>query len=107
MAKYLDKDGYPTKELLHTIEKWDVLKNKDPKGLIRLIEDNWQFADIGYFHFKDKGKKWKLELHTCGWSGNEDIAGALHQSNFWFCFWQKSERGGHFYFEGPNKWLVK
>jgi hypothetical protein len=63
--------------------------------LIEYIEDRWAFPD--YFHW-DPGTE-TLELHTAGWSGNEDTIGAL-QSNamFWALYWQKSERGGHYYF---------
>lgn len=95
----LDKDGYPDRESLKEIRKWDVLK-KGVTDLIELIEDNWHFADAGYFKLKKRGKKFRLELHTAGWSGNEDVIEALKKSNFWWSFWKKSERGGHYYFEG-------
>jgi len=40
----------------------------------------------------------KLELHTGGWSGNEDIIEALKKSYFWIFYWEKSVKGGHYYF---------
>jgi hypothetical protein len=45
----------------------------------------------------------KLELHTGGWSGNEEIISVLQNSMFWVMYWQKSERGGHYYFELPER----
>lgn len=62
-----------------------------------MIEKLWCYANIGFIL---KGKrKLRLELHTQGWSGNESIVNALQKTMFWFMFWQKSVRGGHYYFK--------
>lgn len=90
----LDKDGYPTEEELKTIRKWTILK--PVLDLIEYIREIWWQPEWG---FKLKGKKViTLELHTGGWSGNEDIVNALSQSMFWHLYWEKSCRGGHHYF---------
>ena len=93
---------YPTKLILKTIEKWEILK-KGIIPLINLIEENWQFADVGYFKFEKNKNKFKLELHTGGWSGNEDIINSLTKNIFWTVYWIKTERGGHYYFKGKIK----
>lgn len=62
------------------------------KELIDLLFDIWTYKD--YISFTDG----KLELHTGGYSANEEIITELSQTSFWFFFWQKSERGGHHYF---------
>lgn len=86
---------YPSNVVLKTIKEWDILK-QSVEELLELIENEWEYAEDG--GFKRKGKI--LELHTCGWSGNEDIIGALRSNfGFWSCFWWKSERGGHYWFE--------
>ena len=41
----------------------------------------------------------KLELHTWGWSGNEDIIIALQMNKAFWKFLKKEEAGGHYYFE--------
>ena len=87
---------YPTKETLKQIEKWNV--EKGTAVLLGLLQDIWYWED--YLKLKQKGNKFKLELHTGGWSGNEEIIRALRASDFWMVYWQKSERGGHYYFEG-------
>lgn len=88
-----DKDRYPTEEELNIVKNWDC---KDPKGLVDYIESIWWMADWG---FKLTGKKvLKLELHTGGWSGNEDIIDALQNTFLWWLYWEKSVRGGHYYF---------
>ena len=82
---------YPTDKELERIEKW----LHQERGLIDFVRSLWEYADVGYFVLDGN----KLELHTGGWSGNEDIIEAL-KSNFifWNVTWRKSERGGHYYF---------
>lgn len=76
------------------IREWDVVRN-GYNDLIQLIQDNWKYEEFGYFTLKGK----TLELHTGGWSGNEDIIDALKKTDFWIAYWIKTERGGHYYFE--------
>lgn len=45
----------------------------------------------------------RIEYHTGGWSGAEDLIGAM-LGQFWIGhFHTRWERGGHFYFEVPDK----
>lgn len=93
-----ESDEYPDEETLKVIKKFDVFK-QPVSELLELLRENWHFADEGYFVLKGK-KVQKLELHTGGWSGNEDIIGALRDNEMFFMlYWQKSERGGHYYFK--------
>jgi len=93
----MDKDGYPTDKELATIKDWDVLKS-NVSGLLDFIEARWRWSDT---YMKREGDK--VELHTGGWSGNEDIIGALEGNHtFWLTCWMKSERGGHYWFEIHN-----
>ena len=87
-------EEYPTEEELEKIRKWDVVK--DPMGLIAFIKGLWKYPD----YFVVKGKRViKLELSTGGWSGNEDIIGALRENEMFFLlWWQKSIMGGHYFF---------
>ena len=97
----LDDDGYPTQEYLAYIKDYDgtmpIMKFIDD-----IIRDGWWMESWGFrLHRKYNGKR-KLELHTGGWSGNEDIISAItsniHLTHFqmkyvkWTC-------GGHYYFE--------
>jgi len=89
----IDEQGYPTDKAIMKIERWD---GKNPEAFIEFIREIWHWPDWG---FELKGKRvLRLELHTGGWSGNEDIIGALFNSLFWL-YWQKSTRGGHHYFK--------
>jgi hypothetical protein len=86
---------YPSEIVLERIKNFDIFE-EDIEKLLELIENEWEHADIGGF----KREKNILELHTNGWSGNEDIIGALHENfAFWSAYWWKEERGGHYWFE--------
>ena len=101
ISKRGTRDGavneYPTKEELETIEKWDILK-KPIDEFLEYVHSLWWAPDWG---FSLKGKHiLRLELHTGGWSGNEDIIDALHRNwLFWSQCWESSRKGGHFWFK--------
>ena len=89
-----DSEGYPTQEDLDFITNWKFTDGVP--CLIDHLQGIWWYADWG---FKLTGKRiLKLELHTGGWSGNEDIIQALSTTMFWNLYWGKSVRGGHYYF---------
>lgn len=88
---------YPSEQELDKIRKWDW---RDPDGLAQYICTLWYYPD----YTKLTGKRIrKLWLATGGWSGNEDIVGALQQNSFWTFYWQKSVSGGAYWF----KWGIK
>jgi len=83
----------PTDKELERIKRWDPL---DPRGLIEFIEALWWEPAWG---FRLTGKRiLRLELHTGGMSDNEAIINALQNNWFWILYWQRSDRGGHYYF---------
>ena len=54
------------------------------------IKSIWHWND--YFVKKDKSH---FELHTGGWSGNEDIIRAMMDNQvFWIMCWIESKHGG-------------
>lgn len=80
---------YPTEEELNELENFDVIHRL--KDFLELLEDLWN-TDYGSFELT--GKKVKtLKLVTGGWSGNEDILGAM-PFMFNSLYWQSSFRGG-------------
>ena len=85
-----DRNGYPTESTLERIKKWDF---EDWSGLIDFITSTWHWPDYAIM-----GRKY-LELHTGGWSGNEDVICALQDNlMIWGLYWHSSERGGHYKF---------
>jgi hypothetical protein len=93
-----DKWGYPTEQELKQIREWDCVN--DLIGLLEFVRKQWQYCDA----FTLTGKRvLRLELHTLGWSGNEQIIEALQENViFWMFGWQKSTKGGHYYFKFKN-----
>ena len=98
----MNKD-YPTEEELAQIRNWDCKQGF--QGLTDLIESLWWDPEWGFKLHKGQNTfrkaVMKLELHTGGWSGNEDIIDALQDNMFWLLCWNESRRGGHYKFEMP------
>jgi hypothetical protein len=84
------------KEDLNYIKQFDVFK-KDVRELLEHIQSLWIYND--YCIIKGKNVI-RFELHTGGWSDHEEIIETLMKNNmFWFMYWEKSTRGGHYYFK--------
>lgn len=91
-----DNDGYPTEEELAVIEKWDKFNVESFEELFEIIKDLWNWGPT----YAIKHDQCHYELHTGGWSGNEDIIGAMKKNPvLWLlsCEWER--RGGHYYFD--------
>jgi len=99
----MDPEGYPDEVELETIKCWPITLKVEPKykeyhDLMYYIAHRWRYAD-GYW--KRHGNTYSIS--TGGWSGNEDMIGALHQNHlFWSLFWYSSDRGGHHVFCPPG-----
>ena len=89
-----DDGDYPSEDDIYKIIEWP---DNDVMGLIEFIQSIWHWGD-DYVMLKGD----KFELHTGGWSGNEDIVDALMGTMFWMLCWESSRRGGHYYFEIPK-----
>jgi hypothetical protein len=92
---------YPTKSELTKITRWDFQK-QDIMEFLDYLRSIWWNADWGIVC---TGKQvLRLQLHSGGWSGNEDVIYALRRNFiFWSICWLKSERGGHHYFKINKK----
>lgn len=91
------RDGYPTKDELYRIVNWDI---NDAFNLIEFIQDRWTYNRFKSHWGFDISPVLYWELHTSGWSGNEDIISALLQNRMFNSLWySKWVRGGHYYFE--------
>lgn len=103
MSRHIYEEGYSTQELL------DIIRNYNPSENMNIVEflmthilPYWWGGDGQYkLHRKYNGVQ-KLVLHTGGWSGNEDIVGAI-LSNIYLTHFSMTyvmwKAGGHFYFE--------
>ena len=91
---------YPTDEELGLISNWTV---KDIPGWFAYVQSLWALTN------------WKIEdavdditnrtvtrytITTGGWSGNEELIGAMQRNwLLWNVTWVQSRRGGHYIFE--------
>lgn len=100
-------DEYPTEDELCEIVTWPIVGAKDCAELLDYVQDIWWAADWGWreaIEEEDVGEARKesymvYSISTGGWSGNEDIIGAMRQNTmFWVLCWQSSRRGGHYEF---------
>jgi hypothetical protein len=88
---------YPSELELTFIKEFDIIK-KPITELLDFVYSIWEYDDWGF-----KKTPHAFELHTGGWSGNEDIISALKQNFlFWSLYWEHSSRGGHYYFDDKN-----
>jgi hypothetical protein len=101
----MEENGYPTEEELTKIKTWDFPKNGSIQDFIEFIQKSWYYED----RFVLKGKNiLRLYLSTGGWSGNESVIGAMRENwTFWMMTWQKSVRGGHYWFKIDIKLFEK
>jgi hypothetical protein len=96
----LDDEGYPTEEWL------SFIKNYRPDNSVTIMDFVEALIDSWYHQAYKLGRKYKnerkLELHTLGWSGNEDIIHAV-LSNIYITFahmkYYQWKTGGHYYFK--------
>ena len=94
-------NDYPTEEQLEKIRTWDC---QDLDGLIEYLGNE----DYGVWHWPDwgvqKNEDGPWELHTGGWSGNEEIIDVMRENYMWWMLnWYSSRRGGHYVFENVNE----
>ena len=85
--------SYPTEEELEQVRTWDF---HDVRYLFRFIELSEGMRHYGSFTrtTMPDGRE-RIRMATGGWSGNEDMLGALER-NFIVhgSYWQLSARGG-------------
>lgn len=98
----LDDDGYPTDEALLKIREWP---DSDFHGLMDYVKSLWYFQEyfcVGEALDIGNEKVTEYRLSTGGWSGNEDIIGAIHTNTMvQALYWWSSRRGGHYVYRAP------
>jgi hypothetical protein len=102
--KLLDEDGYPTEAALNYIKNWSCgfvngtyvlgkyYKNLDFTDLIEYIQSIWYYDDAVVY------EDGLLEIHTLGWSGNEEVIHVLRNTTLWMMRHKATQSGGHYYF---------
>jgi hypothetical protein len=87
----MDRDGYPEEHELAKIKAW---KPADGKGLLEYVAGLWHWENYAW----QEDGNWHFA--TGGWSGNEELIGAMQENNVWWFFhWYSSTRGGKYVFQ--------
>lgn len=100
-----DDDGYPTDESLDALRRALRFDNTSWREVFysALQCNHWGEDYYGPRRVDVRGTTTPVfAYHTGGWSGNEDIIYTLRTANHglcWSALWQRSDSGGHFYFE--------
>lgn len=111
MVRYIE-DGYPTEKALEKIRSWEMAEGKIPQrsfhGLMDFVQEIWHWGERQYSQHRifDSLDREAIEykFSTGGWSGNEDIVGALQDNQiFWMLCWYSSRVGGHYVFRVRNE----
>lgn len=102
-----DENGYPAATSLAALETWDCA---DPLGAFLFAAALWN-RTYGWFDqtpsiieplFEvraDEDSRVWFCMATGGWSGNEDVIGALQRNTvLWLVSWSASVRGGYYEF---------
>lgn len=90
--------GYPHESELQRIRDWPW--EGDFRPLMEYIHRRWRNADVGYW--KQEGDRFAIS--TSGWSGNEDIIGALEQTRMFRMLCPVSWRRGVHYVYDVQRW---
>ena len=93
----MDINGYPDDKELKKIKKWPFRVDEKIvfQSLMDFVKERWHFADWGW---RETSKRWYVS--TGGWSGNENLIGALNDNFFFMSFCALSwHTGGHYVFE--------
>jgi hypothetical protein len=105
-----DEYGYPTEEALNYIDNWgsreiDGKLFYGEKFVVNNYEELIEYVLSIWTYGKDAliwdGKL--LEIHTLGWSGNEEILPRLKNTALWLLKFRAQEAGGHYYFNVNDK----
>ena len=117
ITSYEADEGYPAESWIDKFEALDRFAIDFNDAAVFLVCDLAAIADTiscvsvsvedGKDElFRDEPVK-RIEYHTGGWSGAEDLISAM-LGQFWIGhFHTRWERGGHFYFEVPAKMLAR
>lgn len=105
-----DANGYPTEETCQTIEQWfegrNPLDREVRNAFLAYVMETWNHnsGKVTVIPFREGincGER--LEFATGGWSGNEDVIGAMEKTMFWAMYWESSHRGGLYVFIVPEE----
>lgn len=103
----MDADGYPNDEAVEALAAVDVQSFEDCAVILETLRAIWRWPSYfkrgslrGVRHHPDWPSRRLWRVSTGGWSGHEDLLGALERNAMFQSFAARSwSRGGHYVFE--------
>ncbi len=93
----LDDDGYPTAFALDFLTAYPADNWKLQRDALDFMGTLWRYPE--YWSKHDGENEISYNISTGGWSGNEELIGALEGNMLlWTMCWYSSSRGGHHVF---------
>ncbi|HSW63860.1 MAG TPA: hypothetical protein VLH56_11235 [Dissulfurispiraceae bacterium] len=94
----MEHPGYPEDEEIEAVRNIDPSKFLDGAELLLELFESTGYGSGHITRFRGKAR---LYISTGGWSGCEELISAVNKF-WWLMYWQRTERGGHYVFEGPR-----
>lgn len=90
---------YPTSAELDAIATF----NGTPHQFCEYVRSIWHWDMVSYHGVIEHTLPMtEIRMATGGWSGNEEIIGAIQRTMFHFAFWYTIHRGGLYVFRVPE-----
>lgn len=98
LALERDDDGYPTEDSLSRLAEAPCLNNEEFVQIMDQIREVWWHPDY-FTKLVDRNGRTHYMVSTGGWSGNEDLIGAMQRNTLlWMLHFQSVHSGGHYHF---------
>jgi len=92
---------YPTDEEVDRVRTWAFEAKGSFEDFMAYVKSIGRYWPNEFFGWEQDGRTYYIS--TGGWSGNEEILGAMKVNLiFWTVCRVESRRGGHYVFELPN-----
>lgn len=93
---------YPDEEEVEKVRTWEFTKEHDFRAFMEYVKSIGNYWPEEMFGWSEDGAG-IYHVSTGGWSGNEEILGAMQENlTFWMVCWYSSRRGGHYEFRLPD-----
>jgi|SRR6185295_4138666 len=92
---------YPEDEEVERVRTWEFDSRNSFAEFMEFVKSIGHYWPKETFGWTQEGRIYHVS--TGGWSGNEEILGAMQDNmTFWMVCWQEHRRGGHYIFELPD-----
>lgn len=95
------------------IKQLETFKPNDGESLrdaflrmMDFVHELWEYKEFGWTHIEDKNGEHHFILATAGWSGNEEIIGAMRSNFLTHTFFRSMHVGGLYHYTTADYWNI-